>query len=262
MSAAGVGFDAWLRDALAARPDWPENLIATRSVDSTQRLGRTLVDTLGADDEVPRPTFILAWEQSAGRGRLGRSWESPAGRGLYSTVVWPVEDRASLASLPLRVAVALCEGLSGLLPLPCRLKWPNDLMARGRKLGGILIESATRAEQAIALIGLGVNLTLERAALPAGATSLSAEGARSCSPAAVLGAVVPLLRRYLGDPEAPEDLLRRYREASAHTAGEALACRVGGETLRGSFAGFDDSGFLRLSTISGVRTVSAGEIIE
>jgi BirA family biotin operon repressor/biotin-[acetyl-CoA-carboxylase] ligase len=116
-----------------------ENLIVAESVDSTNTLARRIFDdawtVLGPGPEV----LIVALEQTAGRGRQGRSWVSRRGLGLYATLLLAV-DEAKLQSLPLVVGVGLARGLEE-VGCEARLKWPNDLQVRGRKLGGILIES-------------------------------------------------------------------------------------------------------------------------
>lgn len=261
MSAA-TPFAPWLAEMRAAGVAWPDNLVWRRTVDSTNRLGRRVVDVLSAEDETPRPALIVAWHQTAGRGRLGRRWESRAGLGLYATLIWPVESDQQLPTLPLLVAVALCEGLSSLLARPCRLDWPNDLVVDGAKLGGILIESVTREEGTVALIGFGINLAHDAQELPARATSLRLLGAGRTAGGQVLPTLAGVLGERLAQSAPSGDLLASYRAASVHRVGEDLSCRVGAETIAGTFAGFDDSGFLRLETPAGLRTISAGEIVE
>jgi BirA family biotin operon repressor/biotin-[acetyl-CoA-carboxylase] ligase len=257
-----LSFASWLATVHGAPLEWPENLVACRSLDSTNRLGRTLIAVLGEDDETPAPAMLVAWEQTAGRGRAGRSWVSDRGLGLYATLLWPLPEDRSVNALPLVVAVALCEGLTSLLPEPCRLDWPNDLVVRGRKLGGILIESTSREDRAVALIGFGINLEHRDQELPAGAISLAALGTHERDPGIVLRRLAGGLGAELLEPPDSERLLARYRAASLHREGDAMSCRVGGETVRGAFAGFDPSGFLRLATAGGLRTLSSGDLVE
>ncbi len=102
---------------------------------------------------------LLAEQQTAGRGRRGRSWSSPLARNFYATVGWRFEGPVSrLAGLSLAVGVGLARALEQLLGQSIGLKWPNDLLLAGRKLGGILIELTGDASgPCVAVIGVGVN---------------------------------------------------------------------------------------------------------
>jgi BirA family biotin operon repressor/biotin-[acetyl-CoA-carboxylase] ligase len=101
---------------------------------------------------------VTATEQTAGRGRQGRSWTAPPGSALlYSAVVRPLESRHSV--LPLAVPLAVCETAERLRPgIECKVKWPNDIHLDGRKLAGILIEA--RPQDGWAVLGIGLNLTI------------------------------------------------------------------------------------------------------
>lgn len=105
-----------------------------------------------------QPTAILAEQQSAGRGRLGRRWESPLGHNLYVTLVWPFAAGVPLQGLSLVVGLVLAEALTALGLNGVGIKWPNDIHVQRRKLGGILVELAGDLEACpIAVIGVGVN---------------------------------------------------------------------------------------------------------
>lgn len=107
----------------------------------------------------PAGTLVIADEQTAGRGRGGKSWESSAGTGLWLTLIERPADSSGLGVLSLRVGLAAAEALDRFAPEPIRLKWPNDLYIDQGKLGGILVEARWR-EQAVewVAIGLGVNV--------------------------------------------------------------------------------------------------------
>ena len=124
-----------------------------RQVGSTNTVARELA-AAGA----PHGTVVTAAEQTAGRGRQGRSWTAPAGSALlYSAILRPLEPRHSL--LPLAVALAVAETAEEFRPdIACTLKWPNDVHLEGRKLAGILIEA--RPQNGWAVIGVGLNLTI------------------------------------------------------------------------------------------------------
>lgn len=124
-----------------------------RLTDSTNQRARELVEA-GA----PHGTVVTAEEQSAGRGRQGRVWTAPAGKGLlYSAILRPLDERHLL--LPLSVPLAVCEAAEYLRPdIECQIKWPNDVWLDERKLAGILIEA--KPQDGWAVIGVGLNLTV------------------------------------------------------------------------------------------------------
>lgn len=107
----------------------------------------------------PAGTLVIANEQTAGRGRGGKSWQSSPGTGLWLTLIERPSDNSGLGVLSLRVGLAAAEALDRFAPEPIRLKWPNDLYIDRAKLGGILVEARWR-EQAVewVAIGLGVNV--------------------------------------------------------------------------------------------------------
>jgi BirA family transcriptional regulator, biotin operon repressor / biotin---[acetyl-CoA-carboxylase] ligase len=124
-----------------------------RVTDSTNARARELVEA-GA----PGGTVVTAAEQTAGRGRQGRVWTAPAGKGLlYSAILRPLDERHLL--LPLAVPLAVCEAAEALRPeIECRIKWPNDVWLEERKLAGVLIEA--KPQDGWAVIGVGLNLSV------------------------------------------------------------------------------------------------------
>jgi BirA family biotin operon repressor/biotin-[acetyl-CoA-carboxylase] ligase len=153
-------------------------------VTSTLDVAHTL-----ARDGAPEGTLILAERQTAGRGRSGRAWASEDGAGIWSTILARPTDEAALDVLSLRVGLAAANVLESFTADEIRIKWPNDLVLDGGKLGGILIESRWREERVDwVAIGMGINCRLPRdvpraRALRAGADRLN-----------VLAALVPAVR--------------------------------------------------------------------
>jgi len=125
-----------------------------RVTDSTNARARELVEA-GA----PHGTVVTAAEQTAGRGRQGRTWTAPSGKALlYSAVLRPLDERHLL--LPLSIPIAVCEAAEELAPgVECAIKWPNDIWINERKLAGVLIEA--KPQDGWAVIGVGLNLTIE-----------------------------------------------------------------------------------------------------
>jgi len=106
----------------------------------------------------PGGTIVTAAEQTAGRGRQGRTWTAPPGKALlYSAILRPLDERHLL--LPLAVPLAVCEAAEELEPsIECQVKWPNDIWIEGHKLAGVLIEA--KPQDGWAVIGVGLNLSI------------------------------------------------------------------------------------------------------
>ncbi len=240
---------------------------------STHLLGRRIANEYSQESAQPPKTDLLAWQQSAGHGREGRPWSSPPG-GVYATLVRSLAADTGLQTLPLLVATALCEALNAELAGRCRLKWPNDLLVGGRKLGGILIDVTSRGAvpseamltsppsggaAGLAVISFGVN---HGDLNQAGVTSLEREapGRTLLTEVAVrlVEAVDSALER---DPPAA-DVVDSYTRFSLHRPGDSLRCRVLGEEIEGVFQGFDRNGFLRLLVGGEERLLTAGEIAD
>lgn len=137
----------------------------------------------------PAGTVILADAQTAGRGRSGAAWVSGPGRGIWLTLIERPRDPSALDVLSLRAGLAAARALDLFADEPVRIKWPNDLFLRGKKLGGILIEARWRdLEPEWAAIGLGINVrapeSIDAGSLEAGANRIE-----------VLTELVPEIRR-------------------------------------------------------------------
>lgn len=130
-----------------------------RVTDSTNARAREL-----AEAGAPGGAVATADEQTAGRGRQGRTWTAPPGKALlYSAILRPLDERHLL--LPLSVPLAVCEAAEELQPgIECRIKWPNDVWVEGRKLAGVLIEA--KPQDGWAVIGVGLNLSITREEFP------------------------------------------------------------------------------------------------
>jgi BirA family transcriptional regulator, biotin operon repressor / biotin---[acetyl-CoA-carboxylase] ligase len=131
-----------------------------RVTDSTNTRAREL-----AEGGAPGGTVVTAREQTEGRGRVGRVWTAPEGKALlYSAILRPLDQHHLL--LPLSVPLAVCAAAEALRAgAECAVKWPNDVWLDGRKLAGILIEA--KPQEAWAVIGVGLNLSIEPHAFPA-----------------------------------------------------------------------------------------------
>ncbi|HVR97991.1 MAG TPA: biotin--[acetyl-CoA-carboxylase] ligase [Thermoanaerobaculia bacterium] len=266
---AETGFAPYLREIERRRPAGvgPENLVVLERVESTNRLARTIVDEYENEAQHLHPLLILAFGQSGGRGRHGRSWQSPAGLGVYASRVLTVDDPEVLQTLPLLVGAGLCRAL-GRLGAACRLKWPNDLLVEGvergerRKIGGILIEASIQpGEGGSAVIGFGVNQGQGAEDLPATGTSLRLEGV-DISLAELTWELVTAVEGELAHLGDTAYAVAVYRELSVHQPGERISCRVGNEVIEGTFNGFDEHGRLRLERDGQEVLIAAGEVLE
>lgn len=134
------------------------------TVESTQNLARA-----AAEEGAVEGTIFLAEQQLSGRGRMGRGWVSPRGKGIWmSMVMRPSVPIHFAPQLTLLTAVALCRSLKRLTSLPIGIKWPNDLLIAGKKISGILLESAAEDERLRYVIaGIGISVNLEEADYPA-----------------------------------------------------------------------------------------------
>jgi BirA family transcriptional regulator, biotin operon repressor / biotin---[acetyl-CoA-carboxylase] ligase len=151
-----------IASATPGRIGW--NIHYFDQLDSTQRVAAELASNGAAEG-----TVVIAERQSAGRGRLGRAWHSPAGVNLYTTVI--LRPRMPLAEVPqlsLIAGVAVAEALETVAPGLVALKWPNDIWLNGRKAGGIIAEAITDASNGFrcVLVGIGLNLNLAADDIP------------------------------------------------------------------------------------------------
>lgn len=206
--------------------------------------------------------LVLADEQTAGRGRHGRTWAAPAGTSLLlSLLVRPVVPPASVSLLPLLTGVVLTETVARHLPeTEVALKWPNDLLVGGRKAAGILVEGSAGA----AIVGVGVNVDWRGVARPADlgdAVSLAeAAGADVDRWRLLAGFLGVFSRRYDQWRELPAAFLDGYRQRCATLGRRVRVSTLDGETVEGDAVEVDRTGALIVGTAGGRRTLSAGDV--
>ena len=241
-----------LARALAARGgprlaavEWPDEICSTS--DRLKALARG-----GA----PEWTAVLADRQSGGRGREGRTWASPPG-GLYlSVLLRPRFDRVGLVPLAAGVAVAEAVAEWG---VRAELKWPNDVLVSERKLAGILSEAASGpAGVEWVVLGIGVNVALEVAALPpeirGTVTSLAAEGAAALTTPAVAASVLARLALcYDALRASPGSIVSAWRARAAPWWGGPVDVKTADAAVRGRLLDVDDDGALILELEGGGR---------
>jgi BirA family biotin operon repressor/biotin-[acetyl-CoA-carboxylase] ligase len=219
-------------------------------------------------------TVVTASEQTAGRGRQGRTWTAPPDKALlYSAIVRPLEERHMM--LPLAVPLAVCDAAEVLNPeLSCKVKWPNDIHVEGRKLAGVLIEA--RPQDGWAVIGVGLNLSIPQAEFPpelqdtaislfdpghkgggrgsAGPSPLLSAGPPPPAPQAAMEVLSQRLNNWI--QAEPNEVLAAWRERDALKGRE-----VEWDGGSGVADGVDDRGYLVVITPAGDRVaIGAGEV--
>jgi len=210
-------------------------------------------------------TLVWAGEQTAGRGRRGRVWQSPPGNLYLSLVLRPDGAPSRVAQLGFVAALGLGDALTLLAgpALPLRYKWPNDLLVGGKKLAGILLESETSGAASVdfVVVGIGVNIRSSPDDVEFPATSLAAEGVTDVTPAQVLAAFAQVFgdwaRRWRAEGFAP---VRAAWLARATGLGTAIRVRLERTTLRGRFLDLADDGALVLDGAGGRQCIAAGEV--
>jgi BirA family biotin operon repressor/biotin-[acetyl-CoA-carboxylase] ligase len=203
------------------------------SVSSTNDVARELAVS-GASEGV----CVIARQQTAGRGRQGRSWSSPPGEGLYlSLILRPQVAASASAIITLAAAVAVAETLRLDFQAAADIKWPNDVLVRGRKICGILVEAAIEGDHLqYAVMGIGVNIA--QGSFPDqigdGATSLLLETGRVILPEDFVEAMLPRLEHwYAAAMSGPARVIAQWKELSA----SAHDCLVRVESPDGSVEG-------------------------
>jgi BirA family biotin operon repressor/biotin-[acetyl-CoA-carboxylase] ligase len=207
---------------------------------------------------------VAASRQTAGRGRLGRVWESHPGQGLYVSILLRPELAATEASrLPILASVAAVDAVEALTGLRPQIKWPNDLLVRGRKLGGLLVETEMSGPRlAFAVIGIGLNVRHAAGDFSPEvrelATSLYLATGQLYRRADLLVALLDALASRLARPFAE---VREAWTASSLTLGQRVELNTGRGRKLGQAMGLDDSGALLLRSDSGeIESITAGDM--
>ncbi len=214
------------------------------------RLDRTASTMIDAAAHPPG-TVVVAEEQTAGQGRLGRKWHSERGAGLYCSIVLDLPEADPIVTLALGLATR--EAIEKTAGVTCDLRWPNDVLISDRKCAGILVQ--LHDIKVIAGIGVNVNHTSFPPELAGLATSLRLVTGKEHSKE-------ELLKNLLGAVEGHtqldrDEILRLFAHASSYVSGRRVI--VAGQ--EGTTDGLDDSGYLWLRTADGRRTLlRAGDV--
>ena len=235
-----------------------------RSVEVVQEAGSTNAELLALAEDSPEGTVLVAEHQSAGRGRLDRTWTSPPRAGLtVSVLLRPDVPAARRGWLSLLTGVALAESVGAVTGALTSLKWPNDMLARdGRKLAGILAESSGTA----VVIGVGLNVSTRPDELPPTGTSLAAVTGGGVDRGPVLLAFLRALeQRYLSWVEALGDpvssgLARDYLAWSSTVGSEVAVTLPDGSSVAGVAEAVDWDGRLVVATAEDRVELASGDV--
>lgn len=233
-----------------------------KTIGSTNEVAKRM-----AESNFPEGTLVIAEKQTKGRGRLGRSWHSPSGKGLYfSIILRPKLTFERLLALSLVAGLAVCRAIDGFTGLTASLKWPNDCLINGKKVAGILVELTAELDQvSYAIMGVGINVNTSKKDFPtrlsSKATSLAIEKGIHIDRAA-------FLRKILFEFEKSYHNFVRYGlrfigpELVKRSAilGKEVSVKIGSKKTVGVVTGIDQNGALRLNTKDGIQIISAGEV--
>jgi BirA family transcriptional regulator, biotin operon repressor / biotin---[acetyl-CoA-carboxylase] ligase len=235
-------------------------LLCYETLDSTNDEAKRLARAGAAAN-----TVVWAREQTAGRGRRGRVWQSPRGNLSLSLILRPLGPPGRAAQLGFVAALALAEAVNSMIAPTIALcfKWPNDVLANGRKFAGILLESEMSAGGGLQflVIGVGANLAVSPGIVEFPATSLAEEGAEAPAPGEILarfvGAFDHWARGWREEGFAP---VRAAWLARALALGKAIRVRLEDRSLDGRFLDLDEDGALVLLAAGGACRIAAGEV--
>lgn len=223
------------------------------SVSSTNDVARELA-VAGASEGV----CVIAREQTAGRGRNGRSWSSVAGEGLYlSLILRPRVTASASAVITLAAAVAVAETIRLDFQAASDIKWPNDVLVRGRKICGILVESAVEGDRLqYAVMGIGVNIAQRSFPEPVGdgATSVFLETGQMIAPEDFMCAMLPRLEQwYAAAMSQPDHLIARWEELSSSAHDSLVRVESSDGVVEGFTRGLMATGALIVELADGER---------
>lgn len=247
---------------------FPLGTAAAARLDVVPRTGSTNADLRGhADDPEgwPHLSALVTRHQTAGRGRLDRTWEAPDGAALAVSVLLRRLPTAPAVRgwIPLVAGLAMAEAVAAQLPeREVAVKWPNDVLVDGRKICGILAEATTDA----VIVGSGVNTAMTARQLPVPtATSFATMGAVADEDR-LLADYLRGLERHVSALAGAEDAMTSGTHAAvtARCATLGRAVRVslpGGDSIEGEASALDPEGRLRVSTDGGERVISAGDVV-
>lgn len=238
-----------------------ESIAMMTRVSSTNSVAQRIVSECVANDLSLPQALIIAGEQYAGRGRNQRTWSSPAGKGIYATTLLTRSAR-DLALIPLEMANVIASFLREQFAIDARVKWPNDVLANGQKIAGILIEARVQEDRAFLIIGTGVNVEPVSDDDRPNATSI-----HELAPDRFTGiedatlAFIRHLDGQLSRPLARDRVLGEWRSMTIHSAGDRITSIINDRRISGTWSGIDDEGRALIDDGTVTLAISAGELL-
>jgi len=244
----------------------PKNVMIGRRVMSFAQIDSTnrLALEMGAQG-APEGLVIFAEEQTKGRGRLGRTWVSPKGTGLYfSVLLRPKLALADVPKLTLTAAVSVAEALEEVTGIHPKIRWPNDLLVDGNKICGILTEMGAEADRiGYVVLGIGLNVNTDAKKLPENSTSIWAQTGRAHDRNEIAARILVKLDAHVRQIVSGKfsELAEKWEERSAVT-GKRVAATTHGGHIEGAALGIDEDGALWIRQDSGIRSkILSGDIL-
>lgn len=240
-----------------------KTVVYRESADSTQNLAIAI-----AEKQAANGTAVIAEQQTGGRGRLKRKWLSPRGGIWISVILRPSIPTGASTLLPFVAAISVCDAVRDATGLDATLKWPNDVMVRGKKVAGILLDLSAEAEAVnYAIVGIGINvnvesnrLRLDRDGRPA-VTSLSDELGHPVNRLHLTRLLLEKLEQYtvLLEEKGPSTIVALWRKRT-DMLGKPVSVAQQGKTITGTAKDIGDDGSLTIATATGDVSVVSGDV--
>lgn len=239
------------------------DIVAYDEISSTNDIALIL-----AEQGAREGTVVVAEKQTSGRGRLGRSWFSPGGKGIWTSVIfYPGFKPVELCQINLILGVAIAEAIKRETHLHARLKWPNDIVISQKKIGGILIEISAEMDKIKYLVaGVGINVNLSKKDFPLSlreyASSLSAEGNAEVDRVSLFREILQQIERFylLFKKEGFIPIKEKWLNYD-NTLGRFLRVELSGETIYGQAVDIDEDGALVIRLENGIsKKIVSGDV--
>lgn len=252
-----------IREGLSTRVFGKRDILHLKEVDSTNTRAKDL-----AEGGAQEGTVVIAESQTAGRGRIGRSWFSSPGNGILATLILrPAMSPIGAPRMTLMTAVAVAEALLSLVNLEIKIKWPNDILVKRKKLAGILTEITTEMDAVnYIVVGLGLNVNTPLEEFPEElrntATSIFIETGEKFSRIRLFRAYLERFEKYYDMFKKNEfsAIIRRWRQLSG-IVGQKIMVDVLGQSHMGEVVDIDDDGVLILKDEQGgLRRIFSGDV--
>ncbi|KPK99827.1 MAG: hypothetical protein AMJ91_06200 [candidate division Zixibacteria bacterium SM23_73_3] len=239
-----------------------KNVLSYRTLGSTNQLGFRL-----AESGVGEGTLVVADEQTKGRGRMGRGWYSPPKLGLWmSLILRPDIPPFKAPGLSICAGLALAQVIKALTGMDAKIKWPNDCLLNGRKVGGILLELSAELDRTnFVIAGIGVNVNHLPSDFPTKlsthATSIRMEWGKEVSRIKLLTLFLKKFEAiYLDFKKKGLTPQRQLIKRFSSLLGKKVTVKLGKEKIEGVAQDIDDNGSLVVRTRKGERTLRGGEV--